>query len=198
MTQQLTAGARFRKALAEEKPLQVMGTVNAYAAMMATQVGYRAIYLSGAGVANYSYGLPDLGITSLDDVLTDVRRITAAVDTPLLVDIDTGWGTDTGGDTDTGTDDTDTGSGLTEGNICITTDGGSTTFCGLDCSHGEACPDGASCQDIGDGAGGVAARQCIMDYITDFGDDCTAADELICPPFCNDCETNDECADAAC
>ncbi|MFN3587444.1 MAG: methylisocitrate lyase [Moraxellaceae bacterium] len=92
MTQALSAGARFRKALVEEKPLQVMGTVNAYAAMMATQVGYRAIYLSGAGVANYSYGLPDLGITSLDDVLTDVRRITAAVDTPLLVDIDTGWG----------------------------------------------------------------------------------------------------------
>jgi len=92
MSQALSAGARFRKALVEEKPLQVMGTVNAYAAMMATQVGYRAIYLSGAGVANYSYGLPDLGITSLDDVLTDVRRITAAVDTPLLVDIDTGWG----------------------------------------------------------------------------------------------------------
>jgi methylisocitrate lyase len=69
-----------------------MGTVNAYAAMMATQVGYRAIYLSGAGVANYSYGLPDLGITSLEDVLTDVKRVTAAVETPLLVDIDTGWG----------------------------------------------------------------------------------------------------------
>jgi methylisocitrate lyase len=92
MTQKLSAGARFRQAIAEEKPLQVMGTVNAYAAMMATQVGYRAIYLSGAGVANYSYGLPDLGITSLEDVLTDVRRITAVVDTPLLVDIDTGWG----------------------------------------------------------------------------------------------------------
>jgi methylisocitrate lyase len=92
MSEKLTAGARFRKAIAEEKPLQVMGTVNAYAAMMVTQVGYRAIYLSGAGVANYSYGLPDLGITSLDDVLIDVRRITAAVDTPLLVDIDTGWG----------------------------------------------------------------------------------------------------------
>ena len=86
------AGARFRQALREESPLQVMGTVNAYAAMMAKQVGYRAIYLSGAGVANYSYGLPDLGITSLEDVLIDVRRITAAVDTPLLVDIDTGWG----------------------------------------------------------------------------------------------------------
>lgn len=92
MSEKLTAGARFRKALVEEKPLQVIGTVNAYAAMMATQVGYRAIYLSGAGVANYSYGLPDLGITSLDDVLTDVRRITASVETPLLVDIDTGWG----------------------------------------------------------------------------------------------------------
>ena len=89
---QISAGARFRQALREESPLQVMGTVNAYAAMMAKQVGYRAIYLSGAGVANYSYGLPDLGITSLEDVLIDVRRITAAVDTPLLVDIDTGWG----------------------------------------------------------------------------------------------------------
>ncbi len=92
MSQQISAGARFRRALAEERPLQVMGTVNAYAAMMATEVGYRAIYLSGAGVANYSYGLPDLGITSLEDVLIDARRITAAVDTPLLVDIDTGWG----------------------------------------------------------------------------------------------------------
>ena len=85
-------GARFRLALHDEKPLQIMGTVNAYAAMMAARVGYRAIYLSGAGVANYSYGLPDLGMTSLDDVLTDARRITAAVDLPLLVDIDTGWG----------------------------------------------------------------------------------------------------------
>lgn len=92
MTSKLTAGGRFRLAIREEKPLQVMGTVNAYAAMMATKVGYRAIYLSGAGVANYSFGLPDLGITSLEDVLTDVRRVTAAVDTPLLVDIDTGWG----------------------------------------------------------------------------------------------------------
>lgn len=87
-----TAGQRFRQAIKEEKPLQVMGTVNAYAAMMAKQVGYKAIYLSGAGVANYSYGLPDLGMTSLNDVLEDVRRVTAAVDTPLLVDIDTGWG----------------------------------------------------------------------------------------------------------
>ena len=88
----LSAGRRFREALAAEHPLQIMGTVNAYAAMMAASVGYKAIYLSGAGVANYSYGLPDLGMTSLDDVLTDVRRITSAVDLPLLVDIDTGWG----------------------------------------------------------------------------------------------------------
>ena len=87
-----TAGARFRQALADENPLQIVGAVNAYAALMATQVGYRAIYLSGGGVANASYGLPDLGMTSLNDVLEDVRRITAAVDTPLLVDIDTGWG----------------------------------------------------------------------------------------------------------
>ncbi len=87
-----SAGAKFRAALAAERPLQIIGTVNAYAAMMAKDVGYNAIYLSGAGVANYSYGLPDLGITSLDDVLIDVRRITAQVDTPLLVDIDTGWG----------------------------------------------------------------------------------------------------------
>ena len=92
MTQSLTAGGRFRRALKEEKPLQIIGTVNAYAAMMATQTGYRAIYLSGAGVANYSYGMPDLGMTSLEDVLTDVRRITNQVETPLLVDIDTGWG----------------------------------------------------------------------------------------------------------
>ena len=92
MTQTLTAGGRFRLAIAEEKPLQIIGTVNAYAAMMAKRTGYRAIYLSGAGVANYSYGLPDLGMTSLDDVLTDVRRITTQVETPLLVDIDTGWG----------------------------------------------------------------------------------------------------------
>lgn len=89
---QNSAGARFRAASLEEKPLQIMGTVNAYAAMMATQVGYRAMYLSGAGVANYSYGMPDLGMTSLDNVLEDVRRITSRVDTPLLVDIDTGWG----------------------------------------------------------------------------------------------------------
>jgi methylisocitrate lyase len=87
-----SAGRRFREALAKESPLQIIGTVNAYAAMMARDVGYNAIYLSGAGVANYSYGLPDLAMTSLDDVLIDARRITARVDTPLLVDIDTGWG----------------------------------------------------------------------------------------------------------
>jgi methylisocitrate lyase len=92
MTQKLTAGGRFRQALREEQPLQIIGTVNAYAAMMAKQTGFRAIYLSGAGVANYSYGLPDLGITSLDNVLVDVSRITSQVDTPLLVDVDTGWG----------------------------------------------------------------------------------------------------------
>lgn len=92
MTQTLTAGGRFRLAIREEQPLQIIGTVNAYAAMMAKRTGYRAIYLSGAGVANYSYGLPDLAITSLNDVLIDVRRITTQVETPLLVDIDTGWG----------------------------------------------------------------------------------------------------------
>ncbi len=92
MTQSLTAGGRFRLALREEKPLQIIGTINAYAALMAQRTGFRAIYVSGAGVANYSYGLPDLGITSLDNVLTDVSRITCAVDTPVLVDIDTGWG----------------------------------------------------------------------------------------------------------
>ena len=92
MTRTLTAGGRFRLAIREEQPLQIIGTVNAYAAMMAKRTGYRAIYLSGAGVANYSYGLPDLAITSLDDVLIDVRRITTQLETPLLVDIDTGWG----------------------------------------------------------------------------------------------------------
>ncbi|MBA4501861.1 methylisocitrate lyase [Marinobacterium marinum] len=92
MAEKLTAGARFRKALAESKPLQIVGTVNAYNAMMATRVGHQAIYLSGGGVANASYGLPDLGMTSMNDVVEDVRRITSAVDTPLMVDIDTGWG----------------------------------------------------------------------------------------------------------
>ena len=87
-----TAGERFRQALAAESPLQIVGAVNAYAALMAERVGYRALYLSGGGVANASYGLPDLGMTSLNDVLEDVRRLTAATDLPLLVDIDTGWG----------------------------------------------------------------------------------------------------------
>ncbi|MFV0431207.1 MAG: methylisocitrate lyase [Alphaproteobacteria bacterium] len=87
-----TAGQKFRKALIAEKPLQIMGTINAYSALLAKQAGYKAIYLSGAGVANASYGIPDLGITSLNDVLIDAERITSAVDIPLLVDIDTGWG----------------------------------------------------------------------------------------------------------
>lgn len=78
--------------MASEKPLQIPGTINAYTALMAERVGYKAIYLSGGGVANASYGLPDLGMTSLNDVLEDVRRITAASSVPLLVDIDTGWG----------------------------------------------------------------------------------------------------------
>ena len=85
-------GAQLRRALSEEKPLQIAGTVNAYAAIMAERVGFRAIYLSGAGVANASYGLPDLGITTLSDVLTDVKRITGVTKLPLLVDADTGWG----------------------------------------------------------------------------------------------------------
>src|SRR5262252_10379227 len=85
-------GARFRAALKLEKPLQIVGTINANHALMAQQVGYRAIYLSGGGVAAGSLGLPDLGINTLDDVLTDVRRITDVCDLPLLVDIDTGFG----------------------------------------------------------------------------------------------------------
>ena len=92
MTLPMTAGAKFRKALSEEKPLQVIGTINAYHALMAKRVGYRAIYLSGGGVAAGSLGMPDLGISNLDDVLTDVRRITDVCDLPLLVDVDTGFG----------------------------------------------------------------------------------------------------------
>ncbi len=92
MADRLTPGARFRAALEQEQPLQIMGAINAYSAMMAEQSSYRALYLSGAGVANASYGLPDLGMTSLNDVLIDVRRITGATDLPLLVDADTGWG----------------------------------------------------------------------------------------------------------
>jgi methylisocitrate lyase len=88
----MTPGQKFRQALAETKPLQIVGTINPYAAMMAERIGHKAIYLSGGGVANASYGLPDLGMTSLNDVIEDVSRITAASSLPLLVDIDTGWG----------------------------------------------------------------------------------------------------------
>jgi methylisocitrate lyase len=88
----LTAGQRLWAAVDSEKPLQVAGAVNAYSALLAEQAGFKAIYLSGAGVANASFGLPDLGITSLNDVCEDVRRITSATDLPLLVDADTGWG----------------------------------------------------------------------------------------------------------
>jgi methylisocitrate lyase len=88
-----SAGSRFRAALVAERPLQIIGTINAYHARMAQRVGYRAIYLSGGGVAAGSLGVPDLGISTLDDVLTDVRRITDVCDLPLLVDVDTGFGT---------------------------------------------------------------------------------------------------------
>lgn len=87
-----SAGARFRAAVSIEKPLQIIGTINAYHARMATKTGYKAIYLSGGGVAAGSLGVPDLGISTLEDVLIDVRRITDATDLPLLVDIDTGFG----------------------------------------------------------------------------------------------------------
>ena len=87
-----SAGARFRAALAAEKPLQVIGAINAYHARLAERTGFKAIYLSGGGVAAGSLGLPDLGISNLDDVLTDVRRITDVCDLPLLVDVDTGFG----------------------------------------------------------------------------------------------------------
>src|SRR5574342_256633 len=88
----MSAGAKFRKAVAEERPLQVIGAINANHALMAKRVGYQAIYLSGGGVAAGSLGMPDLGISSLDDVLTDIRRITDVCDLPLLVDVDTGFG----------------------------------------------------------------------------------------------------------
>ena len=90
----MSQGQKFRAAIsaAAPRPLQIPGTINAYTALMAERVGHQAIYLSGGGVANASYGLPDLGMTSLNDVLEDVRRITGATDLPLLVDIDTGWG----------------------------------------------------------------------------------------------------------
>jgi methylisocitrate lyase len=92
MTQSATPGARFRLALQEESPLQIVGTINAYHARLAQRSGFRAIYLSGGGVAAGSLGLPDLGISNLDDVLTDIRRITDVCDLPLLVDVDTGFG----------------------------------------------------------------------------------------------------------
>ncbi|MDI5934894.1 methylisocitrate lyase [Halomonas kalidii] len=91
MTQQ-TPGARFRTALDASRPLPIVGTINAYTAMMAERVGHRAIYLSGGGVANASFGLPDLGMTTMNDVVEDAHRITGATELPLLVDIDTGWG----------------------------------------------------------------------------------------------------------
>jgi methylisocitrate lyase len=87
-----TPGNTFRLALRAERPLQVVGAINANHALLARRAGYRAIYLSGGGVAAGSLGLPDLGISTLDDVLTDVRRITDVCDLPLLVDIDTGFG----------------------------------------------------------------------------------------------------------
>jgi methylisocitrate lyase len=92
MTQLDSAGSRFRAALAAEKPLQVMGAITAYAGLMAKRVGYKALYLSGGGVAANSLGIPDLGISTMEDVLTDARRIVDAAQMPLMVDIDTGWG----------------------------------------------------------------------------------------------------------
>ena len=92
MSPHTSAGARFRAAIREESPLQVMGAITAYAGLMAKRVGYKALYLSGGGVAANSLGMPDLGISTMDDVLTDARRIVDATQMPLLVDIDTGWG----------------------------------------------------------------------------------------------------------
>jgi len=89
---QSSPGARFRKLVAEQPPVPVVGTINAYTALLAEQAGHQAIYLSGAGVANASYGLPDLGITQLSDVVEDASRITGVTELPLLVDVDTGWG----------------------------------------------------------------------------------------------------------
>ena len=88
----MSRGARFRAALAAERPLQIVGTINAYTALLAERAGFRAIYLSGAGVANASFGLPDLAMTTLNDVCEDIRRISGACELPLLVDADTGWG----------------------------------------------------------------------------------------------------------
>ena len=92
MSKQLSAGAKFRAAVEAESPLQVVGTITAYAALMAKRSGYKAIYLSGGGVAANSLGMPDLGISTMEDVLIDIRRITDVCDLPLLVDVDTGWG----------------------------------------------------------------------------------------------------------
>jgi methylisocitrate lyase len=88
----MSAGERFRAALEEERPLQIVGTINAFTALLAEEAGFKAIYLSGAGVANASFGLPDLAMTTLNDVCEDIRRICSATDLPLLVDADTGWG----------------------------------------------------------------------------------------------------------
>ncbi len=88
----MSAGERFRSALEEERPLQIVGTINAYTALLAEKAGFRAIYLSGAGVANASFGMPDLAMTTLTDVCDDIRRICSATRLPLLVDADTGWG----------------------------------------------------------------------------------------------------------
>ena len=87
-----TAGERMWQAVEDERPLQVVGVINAYAALLAERAGFRALYLSGAGVANHSFGLPDLAMTMLNDVCEDIRRITYVTDLPLLVDADTGWG----------------------------------------------------------------------------------------------------------
>ena len=92
MSESQSAGARFRAALAVESPLQVVGAITAYAGLMAKRTGYKALYLSGGGVAANSLGMPDLGISTMEDVLTDARRIVEATQLPLLVDIDTGWG----------------------------------------------------------------------------------------------------------
>lgn len=88
----MSAGKKFREALAKQSPLQILGVINAYSAIQAERAGAKALYLSGAGVANASYGLPDLGMTMLEDVCIDIRRITGRCDVPLLVDADTGWG----------------------------------------------------------------------------------------------------------
>jgi methylisocitrate lyase len=90
--QPASAGARLRAAMAVEKPLQMPGAINAYAAMLAERAGFKALYVSGAGIANASFGLPDLGMTGLNDVCEDIRRISGATELPILVDADTGWG----------------------------------------------------------------------------------------------------------